>query len=257
MFEGFFPSYFEWWHIPLIIVVGLFAESFGAIVGGGGLLTLPLLLSLGVPVQSAIAVNTAAALGTEAGILSETRDKVLKNKKAVVMMAIPIFIGGIIGTQLLLEVPKTAIKYIVIVAITALLLNKFFNRNKPKKVKVGYKNYAALAGFCVLIGVYTNFIGAGEGTLAKMGIMSIMGYTFIQSHGIKSTASMPTRFYSLVVTAMAGLIIWPYLITKWCTGFIAGKYSTKFVKRVPDKYMDRIITTITVLFVVYLVLFYD
>lgn len=257
MFENFFPSYFEWWHIPLIIIVGLFAESFGAIVGGGGLLTLPLMLFLGVPVQSAIAINTAAALGTEVGILSETRERVLRHKKTVILMAIPIFLGGIIGTHLLLEVPKTAIKYIIIFAISALLLNKFFNRNKPKKITVGYKNYAVLAGFCILIGIYTNFIGAGEGTLAKMGIMSIMGYTFLQSHGIKSTASMPTRFYSLVVTAMAGLIVWPYLITKWCSGFIAGKYSTKFIKRVPDKYMDRIITTITVLFVIYLALFYE
>lgn len=257
MFENFFPSYFEWWHIPLIIIVGLIAESFGAIVGGGGLLTLPLLLFLGVPVQSAIAVNTAAALGTEVGILSETREKVLRHKRAVIMMAIPIFVGGIVGTHLLLTVPKTAIKYIVIASITALLINKFVNRNKPKKLHVGYKKYAVLAAFCVLIGIYTNFIGAGEGTLAKMGIMSIMGYTFIQSHGIKSTASMPTRFYSLVVTAMAGLIIWPYLITKLLTGFVAGKYSTKFIKRVPDKYMQIIVTAVTVLFVIYLIFFYE
>lgn len=70
MFGNFLPAYFEWWNIPVIFMAGIIGESFGALVGGGSLVTLPALLFVGVPVQSAIAINTAAALGTEIGILS-------------------------------------------------------------------------------------------------------------------------------------------------------------------------------------------
>ncbi len=118
------------------------------------------------------------------------------------------------------------------------------------------KGYVALFAFLFLIGLYTNFIGIGEGTFSKMGLMSILGFTFIQSQGIKSTATMPTRLYSLIVTTLAGLIVWPYLLTKWCSNFIAGKYSTKFVKRVPDAHMQTVLTVFSILFVIYLLLFY-
>ncbi len=98
MLGDFFPAYFEWWNIPLLFIAGIVGESFGALVGGGSLITLPALLFVGVPIQSAIAINTAAALGTELGILSETYRKVFQNKKLVLLMAIPVTMGGIRDT---------------------------------------------------------------------------------------------------------------------------------------------------------------
>ena len=91
------PSYFEWWHIPLIFGAVLIGESFGALVGGGSILTMPALLATGIPLQAAIATDNAGALGTEAGIFSETRKKVLANKKLTLIMAVPLTLGGAIA----------------------------------------------------------------------------------------------------------------------------------------------------------------
>lgn len=88
---------FELWHFPVLFIATLIGESFGALVGGGSLLTMPALLLTGIPIQSAIAVDNAAALGTEAGIFSETRRKVMANKKWVLLMAVPLTMGGGIG----------------------------------------------------------------------------------------------------------------------------------------------------------------
>ncbi len=255
MFHDFLPAYFEWWHIPFISLAVFIGESYGSLVGAGSVVTIPAFLTAGVPLQSAIAIDAAGALGTETGILTETRRKVLENKKLVILLIIPITLGGVVGTWLLLNVSTTIIKYTMVAAVIYVLFHAYFGK-KPNPRSISKSSYALLAAFLFFIGLYTNFIGAGEGTFGKIALMSILGMTFIQSQGIKSTATMPTRVYSLVVTGIAGLIIWPYLLTFWISGFFAGKYATRFVKRVPDKHMKAIMTIVSLGFIFYLLFFY-
>jgi uncharacterized protein len=113
--------YFVWWHLPVLFCTGLIAESFGSIVGGGSLIMQPVLLFLGVPLKSSLAVDNAASLGTEIGILSETYPQVVKNKKLYFLILAPTALGGIIGTTLLLKVPAFYIKYSVVLAVILLL----------------------------------------------------------------------------------------------------------------------------------------
>ena len=256
MIESFFPSYFEWWHIPLLFLAGLVGESFGALIGGGSIVTLPALLFVGAPLQSAIAMNNSAALGTEAGILSETWQKVLAHKKLVLIMMIPLTLGGVIGTWLLLTVSATIIKYLVVAAVIFVLVHAYYPKNNFNANSISKLNYALLIVFLFLVGIYTNFIAAGEGTFSKIGLMSILGLSFIQSQGLKSTATMLPRIYSLIVTGVAGLIVWPYLLTKWCANFLAGKYATKFAKKIPDTYMKSALTVMSIFFIIYLLFFY-
>ena len=43
----------ELWHYPLLFLVGLVAGTVDAVAGGGGLITVPALLNLGLPVPLA------------------------------------------------------------------------------------------------------------------------------------------------------------------------------------------------------------
>lgn len=252
---NFLPSYFEWWHIPLLFVAGLIGESFGALVGGGSIVTMPALLLTGVPLHSAIAIDNAASLGTEAGIFSETKRKIFANKKLVLLMALPITLGGFIGTSLLLNVPVDVIKYLMAATIIFLLVHSYVGR-KPNPKRVTKTNYLVLVVFLFVIGIYSNFITAGEGAFSRMGIMAILGLSFLASTGIKATATMPSRIYSLVVTGFAGLIVWPYLLTMLASNFIAGKSATKLAKRLPDQFMKQFLTVVSLAFVIYLLVFY-
>lgn len=254
--QTFFAVDFEFWHFPVIFLAGLIGESFGALVGGGSILTMPALLLTGIPIQSAIAVDNAAAIGTEAGILTETHRKVMASKKWVVLLAVPLTLGGVLGTWLLLNVPGTIIKYLMAATVIFILIHTHLTK-KSENGPVSKKSYTLIIAFLFLIGIYSNFMAAGEGAFSRMGLMSILGWSFLRSQGIKAMATMPSRIYSLVVTGFAGLIVWPYLLTMWCGGFIAGKYSTRFVKKIPDKYMKNALTIISLGFVIYLLFFYE
>ncbi len=251
----YFAIDIQLWHLPVLFFAGLIGESFGALVGGGSILTMPALLLTSIPLQSAIAVDNAAAIGTEAGILSETYQKVKANKKWVLALAIPLTLGGVLGTWLLLTVPGTIIKYMMVATVTFIVIHTYVAK-KPDGKNVSKKSYALVVVFLFLIGIYSNFMAAGEGAFSRMGLMSILGWSFLQSQGIKATATMPSRIYSLIVTGFAGLIVWPYLLTMWAGGFLAGKYATRSVKHIPDKFMRAALTIVSLAFVIYLLFFY-
>ncbi len=256
MLESFLPSYFQWWHLPVIFIAGLIGEGYGTIIGGGSIVMQGVMIFLGVPLQSAIATDNAGALGTEVGILSETRKKVVENKKLAMFMVIPVFLGGVVGTSFLLTIPSAVIKYLMIIAISCLLFYSLFLKNKLKiQLSIKYQ-YPILFILLFLIGIYNNFIGIGEGTFTKISIMLILGTTFIKSHGIKTAAMIPSRIYSLVITALSGLIIWPYLLVFWVSTFISGKYATKFITLIPERYLKLGLVTLSIIFIFALIFVY-
>lgn len=244
------------WHFPFIFLAGLIGESYGSLIGGGSLVTQPALLFLGVPLQSTLAIDAAAPLATEAGIISETYKNVVKNKKLVLMMVVPITLGGVIGTWLLLNISPEVIKYVMVVSISLILAHTFLSNKRPKSIHVSKTNYVLLFSFQFIIAIYTIFIGLGEGSFGRLALMFTLGLSFVASQGIGAAAKMPARAYSLIVTGYAGLIVWPYLLTFWCSNFIAGKYATKYVKKVPDKYMRTAMVIISLVFAAYLLFYY-
>ncbi len=256
MHHPFFPIYFHWWHLPVLFAAGLFGESYASIIGGGSIVMQPVLLFLGVPLKSTIAIDNAGTLGTQFGILSETYQHVVKNKRLVLFMMLPITLGGVVGTWFLLAIPPTVIKYLMVAAVLFILVHAHTMKERVRSATTSRSQYSLLFVFMILSGIYGNFIGVGEGTFAKFAIMSVLGLSFMQSQGLKSAAGIPATVYSIVVTAFAGLIVWPYVITFWIATFIAGKYSTKFVKRVPDKTLKAALTIMSVAFVLYLLFLY-
>ena len=253
--EILLPESFQWWHLILLFLAGLLGESFGSITGGGSIVMQPALLLTGVPLQSAIAIDNAAALGTEAGILSETHRSIRRYWRMIIFMFFPLMLGGIIGTWGLLNAPTGFIKPLMVIAVSFLLLRVYLPQRQRQFSQMRKYRYHFLFAFLLLIGAYNNLIGIGEGTFARLGIMLLFGLTFLQSHGLKTIATVPLRIYSLIVTGLAGLIVWPYLLVMSMGGFLAGKYATKHIKKVPEKYLRHGLAAIALFFIVYIVLF--
>lgn len=250
------PHYFHIWQLPIVFLASLIGESWGALIGGGSIVTLPALLLTGLPLQHAIAIDNTASMGTEVGIVSETWPKVKANWRFVFLIMIPMLLGGIVGTWLLIHAPITILKYVLAAAISFTVINAYVGRKKGKTKSVSKTDYITLVIVLLIVGIYSNSVAAGEGTIGKLTLMSILGWSFTQSQGIKAAASIPSRLYMLVVGTLAGFIVWPYLFAMWIGGFTAGKYATKFAAHFPDKLMKALLTIISVALIVYLLVGY-
>lgn len=255
MFHSFFPVYFEWWQLPVIFAAGMVGEAYGCIVGGGGIVILAAQVYIGVPIKSAIATGTTGGLGTEAGVISETHQQISANKKLTLQMAVPYTLGGIAGVWLLLHVSPIVIKNFMIIAVLVVLIHAFYAKGRKRTAHISKSQHVLLFTFMFMASVYGS-IAPGEGTFSKFALMSVLGLTFLQSQGLKSAATVPSRIYAMVVYTIAGLVIWPYAITLWVSTFIGSKYATKLARKVPDSYLRALLAVVSVAFVVYLLFFY-
>ncbi|MYB39774.1 sulfite exporter TauE/SafE family protein [Candidatus Saccharibacteria bacterium] len=252
MADFLIPDSFQLWHLPLLFFASLLGESFGTVVGGGSLITQPALLATGLPLNAAIATDNAGQLGAEAGILSETRDDIRKRWKLAIFLFIPLALGGLLGTWSLVNASAGLIKPIVIGAVSVLLIYNLFFRHKLQRLRLRKRRYLVMFAFLFVLGVYDNFIGIGEGTFLRFGAMVILGLSFMQIHGLRVAATIPIRFYALVVTGLAGLMAWIYLPFLWLGGFLAGRYVTKYLKQVPEKYIRPSMAVMALAFIAYL-----
>jgi uncharacterized membrane protein YfcA len=106
----FLPSYFHLWHLPVIFIAGMIGEGYGILIGSGGILIQFTLAALGMPLQSVVATDVAGTLGCNAGVLMASPKSIWVNKKLLVLLGVPFFIGGIAGTLFLIYISALVLK---------------------------------------------------------------------------------------------------------------------------------------------------
>ena len=249
----FFPSYFEWWHLPIVFIAGIIGEGYGSLVGGGSIVIQSCLIFLGLPPHAAVAIDNAGAIGSEIGIISVAWKKVLKYKKLILLLTAALIIGGILGTHIFINLDKKIIEYLMVAMVSIMLIYSF--RKKQKIKKPSNKHYILLFSLFIFIGFYNNIIGIGEGTFSRIALMSLLGLTFVECQGLKTLGTIPIRIYSWIITAMLGFIIYPYLITLLIANFFAGRYATKLSIHIPEKIMMKILTVVSIFFILYILFF--
>jgi uncharacterized membrane protein YfcA len=254
----FFPPYFHLWHIPATFFSGLIGEGYATVVGSGGVLIQFVLAALGMPIVNVVATDLAGCVGADVGIIvtSAPPKRVWNKRKLLLQLAVPLFLGGIAGTLFLIYVPSDLLKYILIVGLSLLLMRLFVEKRTILRaledVHVDMKHYPLLFILLFVLGVYGNISGVGSGTFLKLVLLSILRISVVDSISVGSIITMPSSIFSFVMTALAGLIMWPYCLTLWVGTFIGGRYATKFAQKVPDHYMRWLLIFIISLYLIWL-----
>ena len=92
---------FPLWAYPLLFLTGFAAGVIDSVAGGGGILTLPVLLSLGMPPAQAIATNKLqASFGSVTAAWSYVRSGVV-SFRACLPGAVLTFVGSLLGAAAL------------------------------------------------------------------------------------------------------------------------------------------------------------
>ena len=89
-----------WWQYLLLFLVAAAAGAVNAVAGGGTLLTFPALLWFGQLGQLPVIANATSTVALWPGQLSSLwayRDEVGPSHKAILLLALPSFVGGLIG----------------------------------------------------------------------------------------------------------------------------------------------------------------
>ena len=185
------------------------AGFFDAIAGGGGLIQLPALL-VGLNKSSVVEVlgtNKFAAIFGTANAANRYRKGVAIDKKLLIKMALPAFIGSMGGAQLASHVPTRQMRVVVLIALIVIAIYTALNP------KIGNEESAkpskwipSFAGFG--IGFYDGIFGPGTGTFLMAVLVGVLGYSFLSASAIAKFTNVATNLAALLIFAKHGAILW-------------------------------------------------
>jgi hypothetical protein len=223
--------------ILLLLSIGFFANFIGGMIGGGGLISSPTLLFLGLPPQVAIATDRFSSIGQCTSILKYYKNKKI-NYKFLIPLSIITIIGTLIGSFLLININKSIL--IKTIGIVIILLLPIILVKKVGLIKKKLNFYMIIIGYLLyfLIAIYGSFIGAGTGILTTIVLISFFGLTYLEANGNFSVLWFIISVISTVIFAFQGIIRYDYgfilligsLIGGYTGAHIAIKKGDKFVK---------------------------
>src|SRR5580658_10074982 len=174
----------SWWITPSLFGTGLVAGFVDSIAGGGGLITLPVLLGAGIPVQQSLATNKLqAAFGSAGASWNYTRLGIVALNQCKMGIACTVM-GAAAGTLLVQHLDREFLRRalpILLVVIALCVLLKPQLGEKDIHPRLAWPWFYGLAG--LLLGFYDGFFGPGVGAFWTMAFMLGLGFNLTKATG--------------------------------------------------------------------------
>jgi hypothetical protein len=193
--------------IALLTVTAFLAGTVDAIAGGGGLITLPALLTAGLDTHHALGTNKGQSVwGSGAALVTFWRAKQIDRRQAAWTFPLGL-VGSALGAQVVMLIDKDALRPIVIVLLigaAALVVVK-----KPPETGELVRNYLGIA--CALafaIGAYDGFFGPGTGTFLIVGFVALCGRSMTAATADAKVVNFASNLAALAAFAYQGSVVW-------------------------------------------------
>ena len=208
----------------LTFIVGVFASILSGIAGGGGgLISAPFFILIGLPPQVAVATTKFGALGLTLGSLAKLHKTEHIRKEYVVSLSILSVIAALIGSQLLLASHDALIEKLVGTMVLAtipflFLKNMGVVRTQPSRLRqiIGYVLYFAIL-------VLQAAFGAGVGMTLMIVMMGLMGFTALEANATRRVPGFVLAAVALAVYILSGVVYYGHGIAM-LGGMLVGGY---------------------------------
>ena len=198
----------------LILCLVAFAAGFiDAIVGGGGLIQMPmgLLLLPNLPVSTVIGtLKIPSFVGTS--IAAYQYIKTVKvDWKMIGAMAVIALLASFLGSYLLTMVNNLYMKPILLFVLLAVAIYTYRKKDfgAYKESTIGkHKLIQISILISIFIGFYDGFIGPGAGSFFILAYIALLKFDFLRASTYAKLLNMATNFGSIVLFLMKGKIIW-------------------------------------------------
>ncbi|WP_239079067.1 sulfite exporter TauE/SafE family protein [Cellulomonas marina] len=198
--------------LVLLLLAALAAGWVDAVVGGGGLVQLPvLLLTPGVsPVQALATNKLAGAMGTAVSALTYYR-RVQPSLRTALPMAGVAALGAGLGALSATAVPPGVLQPVVLVALVVVGVYTAVRPALGETTRLrfsGHRHLLAAAGTGAVIGWYDGIAGPGTGAFLVFTLVGLLGYGFLEASATAKIVNLATNLGALLVFALHGSVLW-------------------------------------------------
>lgn len=224
---------FELYWYGIFLLTGMFAGFVDSIAGGGGIITVPVLLASGMPPHIALATNKLqSSFGSFTASFNYIHKGLVKLKD-VWQGILFTFIGASLGTTSILFLDAEFLSKIIPLMLIAIFLYMLFG---PKVGEYDRKSLLKPPLFYLIIGIllgfYDGFFGPGTGAFWTIAIVALLGLNLKSATAQTKVMNFTSNIVSLGVFLIGGQVLWVVGILMGA-GQILGAYigSTLVVKK--------------------------
>ncbi|KFK91951.1 MULTISPECIES: sulfite exporter TauE/SafE family protein [unclassified Serratia (in: enterobacteria)] len=195
--------------LGILFFVAMFAGFIDSIAGGGGLLTVPALLAVGMPPAQALATNKLQSVGgsfSASLYFIRRRAVALNDQKLTIFLTL---IGSVIGALLVqhmrADVLRQMLPVLVIgIGIYFLLTPRLGESDRHRRL--GALPFGLIAGG--VIGFYDGFFGPGAGSFYALAYVTLCGFNLAKSTAHAKVLNFTSNLGSLVLFIIGGKVVW-------------------------------------------------
>jgi uncharacterized protein len=234
----------------LLILIGFTATFIGTLTGSGGLIGMPSMLLIGIPIHSVIATAKFSNMFSSfSSFYTLVKQKELTWKNVSNLIPFALF-GGFAGGLLANSFTENTMNMMAIILLSSAFIISLLKKPIPSGKgiwKLPKKSYPSLMG----ISVYDGMFGPGQATLLM--------YTFLQNGATYLQALAFTRFQTFISCAAAfatylyaGNFKWDTAIY-YAIGALAGaQLAVRAAKHISANHLKRILRIVTIALIVQL-----
>ena len=191
----------------ILFIAAFLASLIDSIAGGGGLLTTPAMLLVGINPLNTLATNKfQSCFGTFTSTYNYYKNGLLTEPKRYLFFFLS-FAGSMVGTFLVSrisnEVLESIIPILLISAAVFFILNRGPSTSNKSSSLVFIFNLIV-----ILIGFYDGFFGPGTGSFFVLAFVIIKGISIMEATAITKLLNFASNFAAFIIFAIKGYVIW-------------------------------------------------
>ncbi len=233
----------------VLLLIGIANGFINVTGGGGGLITTPLLLALGLNPYASLATSKFIPIG---GLLTGGakyyKAKIIIWNKALVVLAIVVSIGAIIAANLTLSINEHVLKYIILIATAIILVLTIIPQNNKKPLGNTSTNTSHIPSIGALVwsfivSLYQGSIGIGGGIFLAFVLRKFMSLTYLESAALMNILAVLITIISAATFTVKGVVDYQYGIPLFVGSIIGGYLGA----HIAIKRGERLIKFVTIL----------
>ena len=255
----------HWEHYVVLFLVATVGGAVNAVAGGGTLLTFPALLWAH---QLEIVANATSTVALWPGALSSFwgyRSELGNSRRHILVLAVPSFIGGVVGAVLLLATDNATfaklVPYLILLATVLFMVQEPLSRGLRRRTAAPASSsdpiesptgqygatptrWVAVVVFQLLVGIYGGYFGAGIGIL-MLAAFGLLGFTNIhQMNALKNLNGMCINGIAAALFIAKGLVDWRLALLMAAGAILGGYAGAGTARRIGQKNVRRMVIAI-------------
>ncbi|TSB45550.1 TSUP family transporter [Alkalicoccobacillus porphyridii] len=220
--------------ILLIILIGFLAAFIDAVVGGGGLITIPALLFAGLNPTAAVATNKlAGTMGSLTSTMIFYRSGHLEFKSILKFFPLSL-IGSLLGAWTVYVIDPALFKPIMLVMLIAVAIYTVIKKDwgSISTFKgLTKKRWLLFALVLTFIGFYDGFLGPGTGSFLMFAFLFV-GYDFLHAAGNAKLLNFGSNVSALILFMILGQVDYTIGLIMGLSGIAGSVVGSRFaIKR--------------------------